>query len=66
MSIEITLTTAEAWIIRNTLVSESARLYLKELELKDDKYNKQQLETIASNRSLLKLVQLIDAREENN
>lgn len=53
MNIEVSLTAPELWIIQEVLKMEKSRLIIKESELKGDKYNKQQLETIASNQALI-------------
>jgi hypothetical protein len=52
-SIQVTLTSAEVWIIRNLLASERARLDIKEREIFGEKFNEQQLQIIESNRSLI-------------
>ena len=53
MDIEVTLTAAEVWIIRDVLGAEAGRLNLKQVEIMNNKYNEQQLQTIESNRSLI-------------
>ena len=52
-SIQVTLTAPELWIIQDVLKMEKSRLTIKESELQGEKYNKQQLEIIESNRSLI-------------
>jgi hypothetical protein len=52
-SIQVTLTAAEVWIIRDLLTSERARLAIKEREIFGEKFNEHQLQIIESNRSLI-------------
>lgn len=56
MSIELTLTAGEVWIIRDLLTSEKARLNNKAAELEGKSYHEFQIGIIESNHALVSSV----------
>ena len=53
MSIEVTLTAGEVWIIRDLLAAESYRLTIKRSELEGNRLHEFQIGIIESNHSLI-------------
>lgn len=54
MNINLTLTTSEAWIVRDLLNTEIARLNIAEKDLQGERFNEYSLQTIESNKAIIK------------